>query len=166
MLRLVLSVDPKEATELYTREGAANSPISYLLTDVISTVADYDVPRFASIMTSLAESTNPEDRKLTLYHIHALTPVDRELGVRLWDQLVRDEDREVRDFAYRTLSEIFSGDDADDQDRHIEELGITWKDAFSLLFARTELLDGTGSTIHHIGSTTVGQAVEQPEDQV
>lgn len=154
--------EKQEKMALYERDPHLGSELADMLCGVISSVAAYDSPRLGAILTSLAENPDSEGRELAGTLIGSLPPLDHDLGVRLWDQLLRDEDDKVREIAYDSLMDALDVSDLSRADEAIAEIGLTWRDAYYLLCAHV----GHGDFLsHRLGGATLGQTVERPDEQ-
>ena len=92
----------------------------------------------AAVYTILAESPEWQDRRDVAYSIGKLTAANHDVGMRLWDQLIRDPDSSVRLNAYYQFSEAIRPENSELEDERLAELGLTPRDALHLLRAYVE----------------------------
>ena len=121
----------------------------------------YNLPRARELFVAFAENPVAENRVQAAYIITFLTPYDRELGVRLWSQLLRDPDPEVREQALESLHRPLADSRGDDSYRSewITETGITWEDVASLY---TDYVEAeTWGKYFHLGEVATQHVVER-----
>lgn len=150
-LNLILTTKPEETIELYSREAAKESGLWEILASALRELPEADPNRAGAILAGLAQRENPKERWFGALHIDDLTRIDHDTGLRLWDQLMRDEDAEVRESAYQTLE-----DDVASVEDFQGKLGITWQDACNLY---RSYIDGSS----HFSASQGGGALNQSD---
>lgn len=75
------------------------------LDSYVAILPEHDLGRAKEIYGTFLDSPSPKERQALGYKlVEGLTKVDHEAGISMWDQLMRDEDGEVRDVAYELLA--------------------------------------------------------------
>jgi hypothetical protein len=111
------------------------------LTNTISDVIKTNPVRARELMTALAESRLVDDRQDAAGLVIYLTHSDHDLGVALWDQLIRDHDKEVREIANDWL-DVSMDDDEPWDEGHRDSYGISWDEAVALRMAHQDAEHG------------------------
>lgn len=109
-------------------------------------LAAEDPARAADVLGAFTDSPLPEDRQAFTIFLRNVTKANHELGVELWDRLMRDSNAAVRLEALMDLNEplrisdalkeggdLFTGLERVDQQSLIEFYGLTPTDVHSLL---------------------------------
>lgn len=114
------SLSPKEVVDVYRYawnsgpDAEVGTPweedspgLAERLDVALTELPKIDLERAKEIFTAFAESPVPGDRTaLTNYSVTHLTQADHDTGVVLWDRLMRDSDKNVRDAAEQMLHEM------------------------------------------------------------
>lgn len=125
----------------------------------------YNLPRARELYIAFAESPVAANRIQIGYIITCLTSYDRELGLRLWSQLLRDPDTEVREAALEELHRPLAdnrhlGHSSGEQ---IDQWRISWEDACNLY---TDYIEADRwRQYHHLGQTATQSVAERQHPQ-
>lgn len=172
-LEALVQLAPHEIGPLIERvyddaQTAHDKPaVQQLVSDVsaaIEHLPEYDLLFARAAYTALAESPLENSREFATYLVHRLTRQDKELGLRLWDQLVRDPSKGVRSDAIEEIQDLLgpnedctNGEDAVDS-AELAERGLTEADAQKLVNAWRAA--EAGERIHDIGNTVLSRLIE------
>lgn len=130
----------------------------------IELLPGYDLLFARTAYTTLAESPLESSREFATYILHRLTPHDKELGLRLWDQLARDPSESVRSDAIQEIKDILGlSDDCTAREGEVDNemlaaRGLTEADAQALVDAWRAA--EAGERLHDIGSAVLSRLVE------
>lgn len=121
----------------------------------------YNLAHARAVYAAFAESPLDCDRRQGAVIVYTMPRVDRNYGLRLWNQLMRDRSADVRLQAKEALYFYLK------EDEYAEEglscLGITWRDAYRLLdaYANAE----RGFSVYELGAAVLQEATESRKER-
>lgn len=117
-----------------------------------------DLPFARKVYFTFATSTNPADRLIIGFNLRAMTLADRETGLALWSQLVRDEHPVVRRDVYEQIQRHFD-DPARLPEHGLAEEGLRLDEGERLRDAYIRAQYAAGQ--HVVERTAVAEALEE-----
>ncbi len=112
LARLAMAVKEEQADNsgIIGNEGANGQQQERMFAD-IRDLPQHNVEHARVVYDALASSESPDDRSTAATFIHQLAKVDPDHALPIWERLMGDDDKRVRQGAYETLTEDAVGDE-------------------------------------------------------
>jgi hypothetical protein len=149
----------EEAVPYWDNETAAAENVYLSLKNALLQLPQRNLDHARDVYTVLAGSPLDRDRREAGFIIRGVVRFDREFGLSLWDQLLRDPVREVRSEAKNSLNALLeSSQYANDR---LAYVGISWEDAYWLLNAYHEA--ESGFNVRDVGHITLREVLQMKQ---